>query len=174
MLQQKLFHMLSFTQTVVYYLFDKDQLDVLYQQASFGDLRAQMSCHANIWSVICPRFVGRDKKIVVVSKTFRVNPETYLPFESKALPYQLQVASPSRDGWKYGCLIYQVLSGSKLFHSDREGNLVESEDNTHILNWNKDSLEKMMEDGSKDRGSVERDMIKRYHILLFVLNLFNY
>ena len=51
---------------------------------------------------------------------------------------------------------------------------MESEDNTHMLNWNEDSLEKMMEDGSKDRGSVERDMIKRYHILLCMLNLFNY
>jgi len=111
-----------------------------YHQGNFFDAWDRIKKNAELWKVVRPR-VSREGGCTSVIKSFHINPKTNLPYQSIALPYQIQSASASFDIWAYGLLIYQLFAGTTLFKTDRNLNLTKDVDYVRLCNWNQESLD---------------------------------
>merc|ERR1712037_138564 len=78
-----------------------------------------------LWKKIKPRKCGNDYFVI---KCFRTNSLDKTPYCKDDLPYSLVSASENLDIWSYGSLMFEIFTGETLFHSNKEGIIINNVD----------------------------------------------
>jgi len=98
---------------------------------TFEDFWIRVQNNAALWKRIQPRQVGGYYYVV---KCFRAD-ENGSPHTPDELPYDLIPISKSLDIWFFGTLMFELVTGESLLHSNKARNIVNDTDFERLFNW---------------------------------------
>jgi len=98
---------------------------------SFDDFWTRVKQHAALWKRIRPRQVGNDYYVVKCYRSGK-NGEIHCP---EQLPYKPIPFTKELDVWYFGSLIFELITGESLLHSNKARNIVNDSDFERLFNW---------------------------------------
>jgi len=98
---------------------------------SFEDFWTRVQNNAVLWKRIQPRQVGGYYYVV---KCFRAGVDGGV-HNAEELPYDLVPTSTNLDIWFFGSLMFELITGESLLHSNKSKNIVNDSDFERLFNW---------------------------------------
>jgi len=112
---------------------ESDKLKTYLEEegCTFEDFWTRVENNAALWKRIQPRQVGGYYYVV---KCFRAGVDGGV-HHVEELPYDLVPNSTSLDIWFFGSVMFELITGESLFHSNKAGNIVNDSDFERLFNW---------------------------------------
>jgi len=112
---------------------ESDKLKTYLEEegCTFEDFWTRVQNNAALWKRIQPRQVGGYYYVV---KCFRAGEDGDV-HNAEELPYDLVPTSTNLDIWFFGSLMFELITGESLLHSNKSRNIVNDSDFERLFNW---------------------------------------
>lgn len=112
---------------------ESDKLKTYLEEegCSFENFWSRVQNNAALWKRIQPRHIGGYYYVV---KCFRAGADGGV-HRQEELPYDLVPISTDLDIWFFGSLMFEIITGESLLHSNKSKNIVNDSDFERLFSW---------------------------------------